>query len=93
MTNFSRAIMTAAVAVSFLAALQLSASAQGGAARTLSMSGGHANVVMASDRDDRWRGDRDDRGYDRDRDRHRHHDNDDAWLIGGALLGLYLLTR
>ena len=53
------------------------------------------------DRGDRWRYDRDDRWryrddpwrYDRDWRRHRHHDNDDALLIGGALLGLYLLTR
>ena len=50
-------------------------------------------------RDDRWyRGDsdRDDRWRYRDRDwdrRHHHLDTDDALLFGGALLGLYLLTR
>ena len=111
MTNFSRTIMTAVVAVSLLALLQLSASAQGATPRTLSMTSSHASVSMVGDRgrDARgygygggrqtWRGDdqsrrsdRDDRRYDRDYDR-RHRDNDTNWLIGGAILGLLLLSR
>jgi hypothetical protein len=87
MTNLTKTLMMAAVAIALLAVLQVAASAQPLTPRELSMTSGHANITMASDRD---RG-RDFRGGDRDRgDRDRGNwrgswgDRDDHWFRGDS---------
>ena len=103
MMNLTQSLMIAAIAVTMIAVLQISASAIPLTTGTLSMTNHVSNVVMASDRDRQGRGnwrsghDRDDNRFrgdsdwrpDRDRDWDRdHHDHDNNnLLLGAAVIG------